>query len=96
MELKNHRANHGVLPERLDELGLDEEFIRDPFSPVNDRLKYSIHGDQVLLYSLGPDQNDDQGTPPAGGEWVGDGAARAWIGDGDHRLDVLYPVEGAN
>lgn len=64
---------HGVLPERLDDL-VPEVLPAVPTDPYTGRaLIYRRQSDSFLLYSTGPDRTDDAGwsataTPPAAGE----------------------------
>jgi hypothetical protein len=59
-----HRNQHGRLPENWDELA--PEFLRrtltDPFDGQPLRIRRDAA--DILLYSIGPDMVDDEGTSP--------------------------------
>ena len=59
LALLQHQKAHGALPATLGELGFEK--IEDPFS--EDPLRYRPDGDGFVLYSLGPDQQDNDGSP---------------------------------
>jgi len=59
LALLRYKQEHDAWPESLDALGL--EGLDDPF--VEGPLRYRPETDGFLLYSLGPDQNDDGGRP---------------------------------
>ena len=54
-----YRHAHGSFPENLD--ALDMKDLGDPFS--GKPLIYRPEGEGVVVYSVGPDQKDDGGTP---------------------------------
>jgi hypothetical protein len=59
LALLRYREDHGALPESLGALGLDH--AQDPLS--HGPLLYRLEGDGFVLYSVGPDQKDNGGTP---------------------------------
>ncbi|MEA3401030.1 MAG: hypothetical protein U9R79_07275 [Armatimonadota bacterium] len=62
LDLKAHKHAHGVYPEGLEALprGGDSDYAVDPFS--GERLRYRRDGDGFVLWSLGPDLDDDGGV----------------------------------
>jgi hypothetical protein len=64
LALGAYRKERSSLPERLDRLvpGYLREVPEDPFSPGH-ILEYGRQGDGYVLYSRGPDGDDDGGTP---------------------------------
>ena len=66
MGLEVHRAEHGRYPETLGELRSDTKWAvpADVFSGKD--FVYQRKGSTFLLYSLGPDLDDDRGRP----DWV--------------------------
>ena len=64
LALNTYRLNHGRYPVSLFELtpATIKELPEDPFA-VDDTFKYKSDGRTCLLYSVGPDGNDDGGTP---------------------------------
>jgi len=61
LALLRHQQQHGSWPGRLDELGLNG--LDDPFAA--EPLRYRSEAKGFLLYSVGPDQQDDGGHPRA-------------------------------
>ena len=65
LALKMYKAENKAYPENLE--GLVPEFLKevavDPFS--GESLKYSRYMNGFELYSIGPDMQDDYGTPRA-------------------------------
>jgi hypothetical protein len=57
-----HRLEHGEFPATLSELGDNAGLLvpRDPFD--GQPLRMVRRGDQLVLYSIGPDGKDDQGA----------------------------------
>jgi hypothetical protein len=55
------RATGGTWPVSLEAAGVAEADRRDPFTGGD--LVYKVEGGGFVLYSLGPDQRDDGGTP---------------------------------
>jgi hypothetical protein len=83
LAIRLYRADHGRLPERLEQLAPKHlrQLLDDPFTgrpPI-----YRSRGESYLLYSVGPDLDDD------GGRAIADGVL---YGDGDFVLD---PPEAA-
>lgn len=72
LALTAYRQKHGRFPERLDQLV--PEFLRavpvDPFDGQPLRLRRA--GDNLLVYSIGPNRVDDGGTPSGAGANEGD------------------------
>jgi len=67
LRLKLHKAAHGAYPPSLAELdlaGLTPEAQQDPFT--GKPLTYRAADAGFLLYSVGPDEADDDGLPKAG------------------------------
>ncbi|MGC9320486.1 MAG: hypothetical protein ACP5KN_20800, partial [Armatimonadota bacterium] len=62
LDLKAHKHAHRVYPQGLDKLprGDDPDYAVDPFS--GERLRYRRDGDGFVLWSLGPDLDDDGGV----------------------------------
>ena len=60
---EQYRARHHRLPDRLDDLVPDLIPIlpRDPFDGKPMRMKRTEHG--LIVYSIGPDMVDNDGTP---------------------------------
>jgi hypothetical protein len=85
--LELHRADHGGYPEVLADLSLRPLPI-DPLAP-DGAFRYSRrgapdeHGRGYLLYSVGADGIDNQGTPPASGvmieAFIEEGAGSDWV-----------------
>ena len=63
LALRNFHEKHGDFPDRLSELVPDDLPIslQDPFSGKS--FVYRKQDKQVLLYSVGPDGQDDGGKP---------------------------------
>jgi hypothetical protein len=59
---ERYRAEHGDLPENLD--ALTPNYIpilpRDPFD--GQPMKYRVTDDRAVIYSIGPDDQDDSGA----------------------------------
>ena len=68
LALERWRADHGRYPASLEELGLPEADTKDPFS--GQPLVYRVENDGVLLYSVGPDGQDDGGRVDRRGDLV--------------------------
>ena len=66
--LRAYKADHGTYPPDLPALAPDylKAIPADLFSPGP--LKYKVTGKSYALYSVGPDGNDDGGTPSADGK----------------------------
>jgi len=67
LALREFRLRHGAYPTKLDELApaIVAAVPVDPFS--EQPLRYRRQGNGYVLYSVGPDLNDDGGTPiPSG------------------------------
>ena len=62
LALERYRAEKGCWPDRLDELvpAHLKAVPRDPFG--GQPLHYKQLGDGVLVYSVGPDERDDDGA----------------------------------
>ena len=68
--LERYHSQHGHCPEALEDLG--EAAPVDPFTGQG--LIYVLDGDDYLLYSVGPDGDDDGGAPLDLATWdLGDG-----------------------
>ena len=63
LAVERWRLAHGRWPESLDELVPDllEEVPDDPF--CEEKIQYRQTADGVIVYSVGPDGQDDNGTP---------------------------------
>ncbi len=59
LALLQYKQNQGAFPDSLEELKLQN--INDPFS--DGLLKYKTEGQDFILYSFGPDQKDNNGSP---------------------------------
>ena len=72
LALAAYRADHGGYPERLDDLVPEyvDEVPRDVF--VDDELRYVPRGDDYLLYSVGPNLEDEEGRTRASNPWGDD------------------------
>jgi len=58
--IKLQRAKTGKFPESLDELTLtDQQIIQDSFS--GERFRFRMEADEILIYSVGINQHDDEG-----------------------------------
>jgi len=66
LALLQYRATHGGFPETLG--ALEPEGVRDPFSQVS--LLYRRHGTGFDLYSIGPDQKDNDGAAKQPKQWT--------------------------
>ncbi len=87
MAILNFRETHGFLPEELEDLDCPADYVRDPFAGGKLQLQYRRPSSgEFLLYSYGPDEDDDQGRPPAQARWEG---------DGDILLNALFPKPAA-
>jgi hypothetical protein len=65
------------------ERGVSVQPISAPDRRVFLKLQYRRpSSDEFLLYSYGPDEDDDQGRQPA---------QSGWEGDGDYVLNALFP-----
>lgn len=66
-------AEKGTLPERLEQLAPNylRELPVDPFSGHS--FAYRPAGDKFLLYSVGPDREDDGGKPTENNALIGEG-----------------------
>lgn len=69
--LKLYKIEKGEYPDSLSQLDqyIQGEYEKDPYSP-DGKLIYKKDGDNVILYSIGPDLKDDGGTPRAQGKEV--------------------------
>ncbi len=86
--IEDYQLEHGTLPTRLEDLALDADLLRDPFSTDGHPLQYRIEGEGFLVFSFGVDGDNDDGRPPSPED-----KKTPWIGDGDYRLDALYADE---
>jgi len=59
LALLQYKQKHGTLPDTLETLKLQN--INDPFS--DGQLIYKSGGQNFILYSIGPDQKDNNGSP---------------------------------
>jgi len=57
--IENYHDSYKNYPERLEDLDLD--CIKDPFSDSGEHYIYKMNNGEILLYSRGPDGDDDQG-----------------------------------
>jgi hypothetical protein len=65
LALRGYQLKHGQYPEKLQALvddGWLKQLPRDPFTN-DDSFLYRVQGQSYLLYSRGPDGDDDGGTP---------------------------------
>ena len=88
--LKRFKLEKGQFPASLNELtsfGLLNELPGDPFS--DKPLGYKRTGDDFVLYSVGPDFEDNAGEPATDRK----GRPQKWHEDGD---TVFWPVEEAS
>ena len=62
--LKLYKIEKGKFPDSLSQLdqSLLESFEKDPYA-TDGKLIYKKDGENVILYSIGPDLKDDNGTP---------------------------------
>lgn len=65
LALEDYRSREGTYPTALPDLGLPEAAITDPFT--GQPFIYRTEGDDVLVYSVGFDREDDGGVPRAAG-----------------------------
>ena len=65
MALRNHKHTHGAYPGALEAVAvaMDAAMLADPFG--GGPRRYRAEGEGFVLYSLGPNQQDDGGV--AGG-----------------------------
>jgi len=66
LEVERHRRSHGgQLPDSLEALPTppDQEWLTDPYT--GQRIRYLRRDDGFVIYSLGPDQQDQQGATVA-------------------------------
>jgi hypothetical protein len=85
LAITGFRQEFGRLPTGWDELvprWLPEVPV-DAFDAGGGPLRYQYKGDSYVLYSVGPDADDDGGVAP-------DDPAGNWYGEGDLRLDAIY------
>lgn len=63
LALESHRTMHGIYPATLEDIdpSLIDTAPRDPFTD-DQPLQYRREGDTYVLYSVGPDGEDDGGT----------------------------------
>jgi hypothetical protein len=59
MALLRHKQSRDAFPETLEALKLQN--INDPFS--KELLRYESQGQDFILYSIGPDKKDNNGSP---------------------------------
>jgi hypothetical protein len=59
LALLQHKQSGDVFPDKLETLKLEK--INDPFSA--EPLRYKAQGQNFILYSVGPDQKDNGGSP---------------------------------
>lgn len=64
------RKEQGAYPVDLGQIGTPDDFPRDPFS--GKQFIYRRSGDGFILYSAGPDSEDDHATPPGSDSIVDD------------------------
>ncbi len=86
LALQAYEFEHGSPPERLEQL--IPRFLAtlpiDPFDPEGRPFRYVRADAGPIVYSVGPDGDDDNGRPIVQGKW-------GWVhpdNDGDFRLDV--------
>lgn len=62
--LKLYKIENGKYPDSLSQVDhyVNGEYEKDPYSP-DGKLIYKKDGENVILYSIGPDLKDDNGTP---------------------------------
>lgn len=62
--LRAYKLDHGAYPSTLQTLvpSYLHAVPIDPFSPAGDTLRYRLQGSTYILYSIGPDMNDDGGV----------------------------------
>lgn len=61
LALNRYLAGHGDFPKSLEVLSLPESRVTDPFS--GRPFLYRVNSNSVTIYSVGPDQQDNGGTP---------------------------------
>ena len=90
LALQAYRAEHGRLPSTWDEVTAEglPELMTDPWSRDGETLQYRRTDDGYLLYSVGPNEVDNGGSPPKG-EFT------AVFETGDFSLEALYAPETA-
>jgi hypothetical protein len=66
LALRAYQVEHQKYPASLAELVPEylEQIPTDPFS-LKQPLRYRVKGEEYLLYSIGPDGTDNEGTPVA-------------------------------
>ena len=69
LALRAYQLAHGRYPAQLSALvpGYLHAVPDDPFA-LSGPLRYTLHGQQCVLYSVGPDGKDDGGVPSADGQ----------------------------
>lgn len=89
--LRAYQLEHGELPEHLQELMpvYIAELPADPFDVTGKPLRYVRNKQGYVVYSVGPDGNDDGGQPPPPGQYGGFDLN----GDGDLRLDDYFKAD---
>ncbi len=70
--LAAYRKDHGEYPDKLDALvpKYFDALPKDPFT--GEQLRYKKKGGGFLAYSVGADQEDDEGRGPLSGDAAGD------------------------
>ena len=61
LALEDYRSREGEYPATLPDIGLPEAAITDPFTGQS--FIYRVEGDNMLVYSVGFDREDDGGVP---------------------------------
>ncbi len=91
LALHAYQLEHGCPPESLEQLV--PEFLSalpiDPFDPNGGPFRYPCSDDGPIVYSVGPDGDDDGGRPSAPYRWGG----LDLDSEGDFRLDVHLVAE---
>ena len=60
--MHSYRLNHGAFPEKIDELSRDSDLLI-PTDPFNGKpMNLVTSGNEITLYSVGPDFEDNQGS----------------------------------
>ncbi len=69
--LKLYKIENGKFPDSLSQVDhyIQGKYDKDPYSP-DGKLIYKKDGENVILYSIGPDLKDDGGTPRVQGKEI--------------------------
>ncbi len=91
--LQAYRAEHGVYPATLAML-LPAYLPKIPSDPCAHRaeLRYKLHGEKYLLYSIGPDGKDDGGRAIEHASKTGSGHYAVFLNSSPGNGDIVAGV----